>query len=392
MVVDAIPAALNMSKSVNNNNSSPVERHNDAESLVSHWVRPAVRNIHAYHVPDSSHLIKLDAMENPYRWPEALIDAWVNRLRESKINRYPDPSAENLKLRLRNAFDVPDNLQILLGNGSDEIIQMIAMAVAEPNRVILAPEPGFVMYKMIATMVGMQYVGVSLQQDFELDVEAMLAAIEQHQPAVTFLAYPNNPTGNLFDLNHIEAIIKASHGLVVVDEAYHAFANSSLLHKLGQYHNLLVMRTVSKMGLAGLRLGYLVGEPAWLNEIDKMRLPYNINVLTQLSTEFALEHMPVFEAQTQQICQDREILYQSMVLLDDVVVYPSRANFLLFRVEGRLSADIFEGLKDHGILIKNLGSQNGLLQNCLRVTVGTEQENAEFLAALSSVIAAGNLT
>lgn len=361
-------------------------RRDDAGALVSQWIRPAVYDLNAYHVPDSSNLIKLDAMENPYQWPDALLDAWASRLHDAKINRYPDPSAENVKLKLRTAFTIPDSLSLLLGNGSDEIIQMIAMSVAGPDRVILAPEPGFVMYKMIATMVGMQYVGVSLQQNFELDIDAMLGAVEQHKPAVTFIAYPNNPTGNLFDVNHIEAILKASQGLVVVDEAYHAFADSSLMDQLGRYPNLLVMRTVSKMGLAGLRLGYLMGEPAWLNEIDKMRLPYNINVLTQLSAEFALENMPVFDAQTQQICKDRETLYQSMVLLDQVQVYPSSANFLLFRIEGRVSTDIFEQLKRHGVLIKNLGAQHGLLQNCLRVTVGTPEENTVFLDALKTML------
>ncbi|NOZ54267.1 MAG: histidinol-phosphate transaminase [Gammaproteobacteria bacterium] len=370
----------------NNNNGSPTAWCNEAESLVSRWVRPEIRKIKAYHVPDSGNLIKLDAMENPYQWPIALLDAWTARLRDSKINRYPDPSAENVKLKLRAALKVPDNLQILLGNGSDEIIQMIAMLMAEPGRAILTPEPGFVMYKMIATMVGMQYVGVSLQQDFELDIDAMFEAIERYTPAVIFIAYPNNPTGNLFEVSHIEEIIKASRGLIVVDEAYHAFAGSSLMDKLDKYHNLLVMRTVSKMGLAGLRLGYLVGSSVWLSEIDKMRLPYNINVLTQLSAEFALEHMPVFEMQTQQICVDRETLYQSMVLLSNVQVFPSSANFLLFRVEGKCSTDIFQQLKDHRILIKNMGSQNSLLQNCLRVTVGTTQENTAFLTALKAVI------
>ena len=206
----------------------------------------------------------------------------------------------------------------------------------------------------------------------------MLAAIKQHNPAIIFLAYPNNPTGNLFDTEIIKSILQASQGLVVVDEAYFPFAGSSLADWLAQYNNLLVMRTVSKMGLAGLRLGYLIGDKRWLQHIDKMRLPYNINVLTQLSAQFALRHIDVFNAQTQQICKDRELLFNGLCAVDGAEVFPSSANFILFRIPGKASQDIFEGLKNKGVLIKNLGNQPGLLKDCLRVTVGTQQENNTF--------------
>jgi histidinol-phosphate aminotransferase len=352
------------------------------QNKIEQWVRPEIRALAAYHVPPAEGYIKLDAMENPYRWPAAMVEEWLGLLRDVSLNRYPDPSAAALKARLKEAMAVPADMELLLGNGSDELIQMLAMTVAAPGRVVLAPEPSFVMYRMIATFVGMEYVGVPLAADFSLDLEAMLAAMERHQPALVFLAYPNNPTGNLFDAAAMEAIIAACPGLVVVDEAYHAFADSSFMARLGRYDNLVVMRTVSKMGLAGLRLGLLAGPAAWLTEFDKTRLPYNINVLTQVSADFALSHRTVLEEQTRQICRDREALWQALSAMAGVEVFPSRANFILFRVA---EADkVFAALKAQGVLIKNLNPAGGALRGCLRVTVGTAAENAAFLQALQT--------
>jgi histidinol-phosphate aminotransferase len=354
------------------------------QNKIEHWVRPEIRALSAYHVPPAADFIKLDAMENPYHWPEAMVEEWLAVLREVSLNRYPDPSPAGLKAALGAAMGVPAGQGVLLGNGSDELIQMIAMTLTQPGRVVLAPEPSFVMYKMIATFAGMDYVGVPLAEDFALDRDAMLAAIDQHQPAVVFLAYPNNPTGNLFEREAVEAVIAASPGLVVVDEAYHAFAGDSFMAELGsvdgKYDNLVVMRTVSKMGLAGLRLGLLAGPSEWLNEFDKTRLPYNINVLTQVSAEFALAHRAVLDEQTQQICRDREKLLAALAAIDGVQPYPSRANFILFRVANARA--IFAALKAQGVLIKHMGADEGPLADCLRVTVGTPAENAAFLEAL----------
>jgi histidinol-phosphate aminotransferase len=351
---------------------------------IQHWVRPEIRALAAYHVPDASDYIKLDAMENPYHWPDAMVEEWLGVLRDVSLNRYPDPSPAKLKKSLGEAMGVPAGQDVLLGNGSDELIQMIALTLAQPGRVILAPEPSFVMYKMIATFTGMDYVGVPLGEAFELDVEAMLAAIEEHQPAVVFLAYPNNPTGNLFEREAMRAVIEASPGLVVVDEAYHAFAGDSFMGELGKYDNLVVMRTVSKMGLAGLRLGLLAGPSEWLSEFDKTRLPYNINVLTQVSAEFALTHREVLDQQTQQICADREEIMAALQAMDGVQPFASRANFILFRVDAANA--VFAALKEQGVLIKNMGASDGPLANCLRVTVGTAEENAAFLIALGKAL------
>ncbi|MFP5504935.1 MAG: histidinol-phosphate transaminase [Gammaproteobacteria bacterium] len=358
----------------------------DLTADIEHWVRDEIRALSAYHVPDPGECIKLDAMENPYRWPEELVAAWLERLRGVSLNRYPDPAARAVQAALRDAMQVPDAMAVLLGNGSDELIQMIVLTLAAPGRVILAPEPSFVMYKLIAQVAGLKYAGVPLKNDFGLDMDAMLEAIDLHQPAVVFLAYPNNPTGNLFAAADVRRIAAAAPGLVVVDEAYAAFAADSFMPVLGEYPNLLVLRTVSKMGLAGLRLGLLAGPPEWLDEIDKTRLPYNINVLTQASAEFALEHRDVLDAQTARIRADRATLFAELSKLPGLTVYPSEANFLLFRTPAGRAAELFAGLRARGILIKNLSGAGGALADCLRVTVGTPDENAAFLAALRDLL------
>jgi histidinol-phosphate aminotransferase len=359
----------------------------DRNAKISKWVRQPIRALAAYPVPDASGFIKLDAMENPYTWPAAMLESWLNVLRDVPLNRYPDPAAQGLKQLLIQNMHVPAGHDVLLGNGSDELIQMILMAVSGPDRVVLAPEPGFVMYKMIATFLDMPYVGVPLCEDFSLDCKAMLQSIAQHQPAVIFLAYPNNPTGNLFDDADIEAIIQASDGLVVIDEAYHAFAGKTWMARMAHYANVLVMRTVSKMGLAGLRLGLLAGHPDWLGEFDKVRLPYNINVLTQASARFALQHQVVLDEQTQRITRDREQLLRDMQQFKNIDVFPSQANFILFRTAAGKADAVFQTLKQYKVLIKNLSHAGGLLRDCLRVTVGTPEENTAFLDALKMALA-----
>lgn len=349
---------------------------------VQRWIRPEIRELSAYHVAPARGFIKLDAMENPYAWPPAVQKEWLEQLPAAALNRYPDPQATALKARVRAVMGIPESADVILGNGSDELIQIIAMAVAGAGRVMLAPEPTFVMYRMIASFTSMRFVGVPLRDDFALDGAAMLQAVDRHQPAVVFLAYPNNPTGNLFDRATVDAIIARSPGLVVIDEAYHAFAGASYMSELPRADNVVVMRTLSKMGLAGLRLGLLAGPPAWLREFEKIRLPYNINVLTQVSAEFALRHHDIFDAQTAEICAERAALFSALRQLPGVHAYPSQANFILFRAPTGRATALFEGLKQRGVLIKNLHRDGSPLADCLRVTVGTPDENQQFLAAL----------
>lgn len=358
------------------------------DQLVHHWVRPEIRETAAYAIPDSTGLVKLDAMENPYVWPVELRDEWLALLRQTHVNRYPDPRASQLMAPLRQAMGIPPGMDVLLGNGSDEIIQMIVLALAGPGRTVLSVDPGFVMYRMIAAFCDMKYVGVPLcPDDFGLDLPAVLQAMTETEPAVVFLAYPNNPTGNLFDADAVQQIIELAPGLVVVDEAYAPFTDASFMGHLGQHDNLVVMRTVSKMGLAGLRLGLLAGATAWIAEFDKVRLPYNINVLTQVSVEFALRHHAVFDDQAKQIRASRRLLTNDLAAFDAIETFPSEANFILLRSRRKLADELFVALRDAGVLVKNLSRAHPLLTNCLRVTVGTEAENAQFLEALRSACA-----
>jgi histidinol-phosphate aminotransferase len=357
-----------------------------SEKLLQ-WVRPEIRELSAYHVPDATGMVKLDAMENPYSLPDAIAAQLREVVASAAINRYPDPSASLLKVKLRDVMQVPPDTGLVLGNGSDELIQMLAMAVAGSQRCILSFEPGFVMYRMIARFVGMQYVGVPLAPDFTLDMVETRAAIEQHKPALIFIAYPNNPSGNLFAREQIEEIIRLAPGLVVLDEAYHPFARDSFMPALESYDQLLVMRTVSKMGLAGLRLGLLCGNPALIHEINKVRLPYNINVLTQQVAVLALDNAGYLESQAELIRAEREFMLRQLSTIDALEVYPSQANFILFRVRQGDADAVFARLKTEGVLIKNLNTP-GPLQQCLRVTVGTPEENRLFIEALEIALGA----
>lgn len=351
-----------------------------ASSLASALLRKEVLDLHAYHVPDSCGYIKLDAMENPYPLPLKLREEIAAIVGNAAINRYPDPNPAVLKEQIFGTLGLPQGMEVLLGNGSDELIQLLALAMNKSGATLLSVEPSFVMYRMIAIFTGMRYVGVPLAADFSLDLAETLAAIEREQPALVFLAYPNNPTGNLFSARDVKQIIEASPGLVVVDEAYYAFASDSFIPQLASHPNLLVMRTFSKLGMAGLRLGFLAGSKAWLGQLEKLRLPYNVGVLTQLVAGKLLAHHEVLLQQAEQIKQDRTLLYQQLSAIPAVQAYPSEANFLLFRVADANA--VFNGLKQRSVLVKNLDGGHPMLKDCLRVTVGTREENERFMLAL----------
>ncbi|WP_374355513.1 histidinol-phosphate transaminase, partial [Chitinimonas sp.] len=296
-------------------------------SLARQYVRPEITALSAYPVADAAGLIKLDAMENPFPLPPALQAELAQRLASAALNRYPDPDGGGLKARLKAAFAIPDNAAVLLGNGSDELITLICQTLAHPGASLLSAEPSFVMYKMNAVFSSVQYVGVPLKPDFSLDLPAMLAAIAQHQPAVVFVSYPNNPTGPRYARAEVEALLDAAPGLVVVDEAYTAFAEDSFMPLAGRHPKLVVMRTLSKLGLAGIRLGYMAGPADWINEFDKLRPPYNINVLTQTTALFALDHIAVFNEQAALLRAERSRLLAALVAMPAVTAYPSEANF-----------------------------------------------------------------
>lgn len=363
----------------------------DIDKLIANIIRPDVRAIGAYRVPDSEGYIKLDAMENPYQLPEALREELARRLAGAVLNRYPVPTYASLKQKIHARLGVPAGFDVMLGNGSDELISIIASAVARRDRraVIMAPVPAFVMFARSAQLAGCDFVGVPLRPDFALDTDAMLAAIAEHRPALVFLAYPNNPTGNLFDTPAMEEVVRAlgDTGVAVVDEAYGPFAQASFMDRLPEYPNLVVMRTLSKLGLAGIRLGYLAAAPALMEQFDKVRPPYNVNVLTQVAAEFALDHIDVFNAQADVLNAARAELSAALAALPGVTVFPSRANFLLVRVPDADRA--CAKLLAEKVMIKNMSKMHGLPANCIRVTVGTPEENTAFLDALRAALDAG---
>ncbi|HUL97297.1 MAG TPA: histidinol-phosphate transaminase [Usitatibacter sp.] len=348
-------------------------------------VREEVRALTAYHVPPAAGLVKLDAMENPHRLPAELAREMGERLAQVAVNRYPDPTGAALKARLRETMSIPEHLDLVLGNGSDEILQLLTVALARRGAAVLSLEPSFVVYRLAAIAAGLRYVGVPLNADFTLDEAALAAAIERERPALTWIAYPNNPTGNLFPREAILRAVEASPGLVAIDEAYYAFSGgATLLDEVGRHPNLLLVRTVSKLGLAGLRVGVGIATREWIQELEKLRMPYNVNVLSAAAADLLLAHRDVFEAQTRAIVAQRERLEASLDALARVKRFASAANFVLVRVPDAPAT--FEGLRQRGILVKNLHGSHPLLAHCLRLTVGTTDENTRMLDALSRAL------
>ena len=351
------------------------------------FIRQDIQSMHAYAIQDSAGMVKLDAMENPYPLPPDLQRALGERLGAVAINRYPGARIEELKQALAAHVDLPAGCGLMLGNGSDELIALLAMACDTPGASILAPLPGFVMYAMSAQLQGLAFHGVPLTASFELDEPAMLTAMRAHQPAITYLAYPNNPTANLWDAGVIRRLIAEAAGfggLVVMDEAYQPFSSRSWLAEMrenpGANANVLLMRTLSKFGLAGVRLGYLLGPQTLVHEVDKLRPPYNVSVLNAECALFALDHAEVFAAQAAQICEQRTVLIEALARIPGVHPFPSDANMVLARVPD--AQRCFDALRARGLLVKNVSKMHALLGQCLRLTVGTPTENALLISAL----------
>ena len=351
---------------------------------MSRTLRADVQGMHGYAVQPSAGLVKVDTMENPFRLPADLRKALGERLAEVALNRYPAERGDVLRAELAKHANMPEGCDIMLGNGSDELISLLTLAADVPGNVVMAPVPGFVMYEMSAKLQGLKFVGVPLTPSFELDGPAMLAAVREHQPALLYIAYPNNPTANLWDDAVVDAIIEAAPGLVVIDEAYQPFAARDSLARLRRHEHVLLMRTMSKFGLAGVRIGYMMGRQPLIAEIDKLRPPFNISVLNCEAALFALEHVDEYAKQAETIRAEREKLYREIAKLPGVHPFPSEANMILARVPD--AKRVFEGVRARGVLIKNVSGLHPLLANCIRITIGTPEENPLTLAALRGAL------
>ena len=354
-----------------------------AAEFVAAVVRPDVRAQKAYAIASAEGMTKLEANENPFPLPDAVKARVAAALARVPLNRYPDGAADAVRSTLRRALRIPDALGLIVGNGSDELIQLIVSALARPGALVLAPEPTFVMYRVNALNMGLRFVGVALKPDFTLDRAAMQDAIERERPAMIFLASPNNPTGTRYPATDIEAVIRAAPGLIVLDEAYAPFADGSFLDRVGDFPNLLLLGTLSKVGMAGIRLGYAGAAPEWTVELNKVRPPYNVNSLTQAAVGALLAETGWIAEQAAAIRAERQRVGAVLARLAGITLFASQANFLLVRVIG---ADrIFDGLKAKRILVKNVAGGHPLLTNCLRITVGTPDENDLLLAAMTEL-------
>ncbi len=357
-------------------------------SAASKVIRPEILAMHAYQVADATGLVKLDLMESPYGLPQDLAAEIGRVVSKLSLNRYPVPTAHRLRNLIREVMQVPAGCDVLLGNGSDECIQYVTAAIAREGAVVMAPSPSFAMFSMHAFFFRVRFVGIALRDDFTLDTEAFLAAMEKERPSLVWIAYPNNPTGNAYPEADIERIIRAAPGLVVIDEAYQPFAGTTFMPRLAEFENMVVMRTVSKIGMAGLRLGYVCGRPEWIDAFNKTRSPFNVNAVTEAIAIELLENKPVLDAQAAKVLAERERVRLELERLPGLTVYPSVANFFLARVAGPQGAGtrVFDSLRAQGVLVKDFSAGHAQLENCLRVTVGTPDENRILLIAMREAL------
>jgi histidinol-phosphate aminotransferase len=313
--------------------------------------------------------VKLDANESPYGF---------KALRSVRTNRYPDPEAKTLRQLMAKESKVSHE-NILHGNGSDELIYYLITTFGGP---VQYPVPTFSMYGIIAQALGEKKVEIPLDGNFDLDVDSMIGAMKKIRPKLIFLSSPNNPTGNCFSLDKILKIIKLSKGLVVVDEAYRSFSGKkSFLPLLKENRNLIVLRTLSKIGLAGIRVGFMMAGAEIINEVNKVRLPFNLGSPSQNIAIEALKNKKQMRSSIRSIIAERKRLFIEMEKIDNVKPYPSDANFILFEVEN--PDRVFKGLLKEGVLVRNM---HGAISGCLRVTVGTPRENNVFLKTLKRLL------
>ena len=347
-------------------------------TFIEQWLRSDIKNIDAYHVPVSKDMIKLDAMESPFGVPEDLKVEFLKCIEQSEVNRYPEADPSSLKDTLRSLMDIPDEFGILLGNGSDELIQLLALACSKDD-LIMSFEPSFVMYELVSKYVNLEYFGAQLDSNFDINLNDALLIIEREKPKIIFIAYPNNPTGNCFDYDAIIEIIKSTNSMVILDEAYYAYSDKSFLSEISNFPNLLVLRTISKIGFAGLRLGLLIGDQETIAQLNKLRLPYNINALTQTSANFLLQDKQRIINNAQIIIEERRRLAHELSLFSKFKVYPSQTNFILVHSEDAHS--LHTALKENGILIKGF-PKGSKLSDFIRISVSEPVENNILIDAI----------
>jgi histidinol-phosphate aminotransferase len=342
-------------------------------------VRIKVKGLKAYQVENLDEGIKLHANENPYPPSPELLKKIFQGLDQLKLNRYPDPDCKNLKQAIaKKTGALPE--QIIIGNGSDELIQYLMQVLCDEGDTIAFPDPTFAMYGITSQCLGLTPVSFPLNNNWDFDAQTALEALAKHKARLVFISYPNNPTGNCFSEQEIQKLIEQFKGIVVLDEAYYDFAGKSFLKQMATHNNLVVLRSLSKIGLAGLRIGYGIFPSVLAEQVNKVRLPYNSNTLSQWVATELLNNFTHLQNQIHTILEERTRLMDKLSKLPGIIAYPSNSNFILFQAQNG-GEKLFKELKKNGILLRNLNA-HPRLKNCLRVTIGTKQENDQFLDQL----------
>lgn len=357
-----------------------------AKVNLDNLVKDKIKALKPYHVENFDCEIKLHANENSFPPPAEILDLFQDTFRTFQLNRYPDPASQKLKVVLANRLSVsPAHLAV--GNGSDELIALLLQIFCDTGDTVAFPDPTFAMYSIIARGMGLNTKTFPLDERWDFSAEPFLEMLEACRAKIVFFSYPNNPTGNCFSRAEIQKVIEHFKGITVLDEAYYDFARSTFLDQLKPHNNLVLLRSLSKIGLAGLRVGYAVADPLIIDQINKIRLPYNSNTVSQELSAKLMERFEPVQKQIDLILEQRDWLAGALADIPGLEVFPSDSNFVLFRVN-RNSEDVFNRLVEKGILIRDLSS-HPRLKNCLRVTVGTHEENAEFVTQIKSILGGG---
>jgi histidinol-phosphate aminotransferase len=345
------------------------------------FVKPAVRSLGAYTLAARRAPVKINQNENPYDLPEALKRRIADEALARPWNRYPDFDPRQLveKLAAHTGWRADG---ILAGNGSNELIEALLVVTVGPGTRVVVPQPTFSLYGLLTKILGGEVVSVPLGSELEFDVEEIRVTRRELGAALTIVCSPNNPTGSRLAVEDVKRLCEEGDSLVVVDEAYQEFASESVVGLLADHPNLVVLRTFSKaMAMAGLRVGYLLASPALVREVNKARLPYNLNLFSQIAALHALEEWDTLRERVERIVASRQELLYRLYRVPGVKPYPSHANFILFELAQADPKATFEALLERGVLVRDVTSYPGL-SRCLRVSVGSEEENEAFLVAL----------
>jgi len=347
--------------------------------------RPELEGLVSYDAKDVRAEVVLASNENPANLPSEIISKLSQRLPDFKFNRYPDPTAGELRRLIAEANGLePEN--VLIGNGGDELIFDLLLAWGGPGRKILDMPPTFSMYGIDAATTGTEVVRVPRKADFSVDTSTVIERVKQGDVDIVIVANPNNPTGGLTDESFLIELLGSTDAIVMVDEAYFEFSRHTMRPHMLRHPNLVILRTFSKaFSLAGLRVGYLLGQADVVSELMKVRQPYSVDAFSQWVAATVFRERMVFEQQISDIMRGRDRLMHGLSLIHGIEVFPSEANFILFRVE-HASALWRDLLHNHSVLVRDFSRAPGL-EDCLRVTVGTADENERFLTGVDEQLA-----